>query len=336
MPDTKLNYFQITVGNNQSTTNALYANGNQQCKVTIEIRKVVWDDDKGDWVKAPLSNKELESLTIRPWSDQLRPPQAPNWDCDTVPNDFTQGLRTAGRASLTVGPSQVETSAVDAVDAPRSNEAPQIEFRYMKTTRAQPQQFMACITLDDGKQYTTYQGGSSTFNSRIEIQPQNPYVIRVSDLRATRSDAYTKEYEKGNWIDIDVYYWDLPGGLRIYRESFSGQGSQRSKVVHAYVINLPKRLNLGAAIKTGVTSLTLGDIAGHASTGVSDSTPVPLSGDGVTVLRALREFIDYRSLNPAHNDQLRWTITDNYGCQSTFILRANPGDQGNTLELSNG
>jgi hypothetical protein len=83
-----------------------------------------------------------------------------------------------------------------------------------------------------------------------------------------------------------------------------------------------------------VTSLTLGDIAYIPPT-VSGSTPVTIINSPYT-MRGLRYYADGYTGTPAFNNSLYWTVIDNLGCRSRFILRANSDDKGNTLDLIQG
>ena len=199
-----------------------------------------------------------------------------------------------------------------------------------KKARIQPTRFMACITLDDGTQYSTHmqKEGEPAIESSIIITPQNPYSLRVNDLTHEFQNAFN---DVG--VGVFTYYWSLPGGLRIVEESFSGQNSSSPKLVYVYGLNLwAYNMYLGMAIRRGVTSLTLSDMNSSYQ-----NREVPLI-NGDSMLRAAR---CYGAGQTSNYDTLTyWTITDNYGCESRFVLkcrsRSEDEDHGNSMEMLNG
>lgn len=323
---TKLGVFQIGVsGSSSNTTNELYANNRQQCKLIINILKLKYEG--GAWQKMPLSTAEVNSLTVLPYSSALFPDQAPGWACDNSANGYTVGLRSP-RAAVADAPSGV-TQTVDEA-ASRTNDAPEVFYRYMRASTTQRQDFMACVTLDGNQRYSTHydNGGDEKYESFVGIQPQNPYTLRVSDLASSRQDAYSNEFEKGKWVDVDTYYWTLPSGLWISSESYSGAGYTTSKLQYAYDNRKDNRVRLGMAIKLGVTSLTLNEIYSAAPSG---SSQVPLINAN-TAMRGARYSQDGVG-GSSYDNRLYWNIIDNFGCESRFVLIANSGDSGNTLTL---
>jgi len=320
--------FQIGLpGTTAGATDALYANGKQQCKVSVKVLRQI-SDDGSTWMVAPLSQRERASLTVLPYSNDLSPPQAQGWHCDAEPNEYDEGL---WRGTSSVG----LTGSTDT-KAGRDNIAAEELYRYMrfdsKQGRIQPTRFMACITLDDGTQYSTHmqKEGEPAFESSIIITPQSPYSLRVNGLTHTRQDAFNDAK-----VDVHTYYRTLPGGLRILGESFSGAVNAASKVVYAYGIVDGSWERWGMAIKVGVTSLTLGDIDGGLKS--NKDAQVPLI-DSNSMLRGARYSCNTADTTnrSSYNNLMYWIITDNFGCQSTFVLKANNSDKGNRLELLNG
>ncbi len=329
----RLTLFQIGIpGSAANTTDALYANGKQQCKVLIKILKQVSRDDGFSWQTAPLSDSEKASVTVLPYSNELRPAQASGWDWDTEPNQYDEGLwRGTGSVGLT-GSSETKAEG--------TNIPTEVIYRYMrfngKEARIQPTRFMASITLGDGTQYSTHmqKEGEPALESSIIITPQSPYSLRVNDLTHTRQDAFTNAD-----VGVDIYYWTLPGGLRILGESFSGQGNTGTKLVYAYAIVDGSLFRLGMAIKVDVTSLTLGDIDGNLSSNSNRNAQVPLIVSK-SMLRGARYSCKTSATTNGsrYNNLMYWIITDNFGCESTFVLNTNTNssDNGNRLELLNG
>ena len=320
MSDETLQVFQIgIVGSSSSNvTNALYANGNHQCRVTIDILKV-----DGAYNKAPLTPSEVLSLTVLPYSDQLFPPQAQGWSCHDTKNQYTPNLWSRSYAA------QPPESPYNVDMSPRSDVPERFE-RYMQTGSLQSQRFMACVTLDNGNKYSThYNGADGTFESYVDIVPQGRYTLRVSDLSLTREDAYTNNNEKYYHIDVDTYYWSLPGGLWILGESFSNAGWWNEKLEWAFCLDRDGWVRMGTAIKLGITNVCLGDIDGAIKSEYwNDQVPLVATN---FALRAARYANEGSSNAGDYDRSLYWTITDNYGWSSRFVLRAK--DNGNTLTL---
>lgn len=331
----KLSEFSIGIlSNDGSSTDALYANGNQQCKVFIRVLKEVRADKNSSWQVAPLSAKEIESLTVLPYSNELEPTQATGWTCDPAAStEFDEGL-WRGNASVGLRGSTSTTSV-------GANTAIEEFYRYMRfnpkqspPVPIQPTTFMACITLDDQKRKVTthFNNGDRQYESSITITPQRPYALHVNDLMSSPRDAYSAEDGK---VKVKIYYWALPAGVRIVRENFSNQGNSGAKVVFAYAIPDGSKFRLGMAIKRDVTSLTIRDIDG-GSTASNKDAQIPLINSN-SIMRAARYYSDGKTTNNSNYDNLMyWTITDNYGCESRFVLKANAPDKGETMELLNG
>ena len=329
----KLSEFSIGIlTNDGGSTDALYANGNQQCKVFIRVLKEVRADKDSSWRVAPLSAGERQSLTVRPYSNQLLPQQAPGWSCDVNPStEFDEGL-WRGNASVGLRGSTSTTSV-------GANTAIEEFYRYMRfnpkqspPVAIQPTTFMACITLDDGRQYTThFDDGDWQYESSITITPQRPYALHVNDLMSSPRDAYSAEDGK---VKVKIYYWALPAGLRIVREQFENGRSESTKLVYAYAIPDGSKFRLGMAIKRDVTSLTINDID-SVSTASNKNAQIPLIHSN-SIMRAARYYSDGKTTNNSNYDNLvYWTITDNYGCESRFVLKADRVDKGETLQLLN-
>jgi len=316
--------------NDASYTDALYANGNQQCKVFIRVVKTIQADEYSQAEVAPLSPSERESLTVLPYSNELRPPQATGWSCDVEASDkFDEGL-WRGTASVGLRGSTATTSE-------GANTVPEELYRYMRfdgrLAPLQPTTFMACITLDNGKQYTThFDDGDKGFESSITIAPQRPYALHVSDMAYIGQAAY--QDPQGN-VTVDMYYWTLPGGLKIVNERFEG-GYFRADLEWAYGILDGQWYREGMAVKVDVTTLTLGQIDFRISASYQN-VQVPIINSR-SMLRGAR-YAAKTSVTQERWSQdalMYWIITDNYGCESRFVLKANTGDKGNTMELLDG
>src|SRR5262249_23025588 len=126
----------------------------------------------------------------------------------------------------------------------------------------EPARFMASITLDDGTRYSTHMNnGAVTFDSSVTIAPQQPYVLRAQDLTLNRQSAYDP-----NVVNVVIYYWALPDGLGIVKETFRNAGETSAKLEYAYALSHVRPETgggvflMGMAIRRDVTHLTLGQI----------------------------------------------------------------------------
>jgi hypothetical protein len=326
-----LSTFKIgIIGPNESYSDQLYANGNQQMSVFIYVSKQEFDPATGSWKAVLLTPSEQSSLTVVQYSSSVDASLPPGWSCDSTKNQFDQGLRGSSYQAY-----QQDIEADAGAKAQWESYT-----RYLRAGTSvvplQGYQFMARIRLDDGKVYTThYSDADHDFESKITVTPQRPYIIQVAELVCKREDPFHQDYDKEP-LDVDTYYWTLPSSLRILGEEFSGEGLSSSKLAYAYVRN-EGSLRVGAAIKFTVTSLTLGDI-GYMPSSVSGSTPVTIINSPYT-MRGLRYYYDWydgAGKPPTFNNNMYWTVIDNLGCRSRFILRANSDDKGNTLDLIQG
>ncbi|NYZ16080.1 hypothetical protein HL658_26370 [Azospirillum sp. RWY-5-1] len=338
-----LDTFRIgIVGQNESYSNQLYANGNQQLPVFINIQKQVFQNNQ--WVAVNLSSSEAASLRVVQYSSSTSPALPPGWSMDTSRNQYDQGLRGSATRSLAL-PDAEDGDGEDTAPESRSAEMRgswQVFYLYLRAgttvTPVTDYQFMAYVRLDDGTVYTTHSTvNSKPYESKITVSPQRPYVIRVDEMldregKPKRDDAYTSEYSKGCYVDVDVYYWPLPSSLRVMSQEFSNMGWWSNKLAYPYD-KTDDGLRIGAALKDGVTSLTLGDI-GSMPSGVSGTTNVPIV-NGAGLLRALRYSCTCCSKSNSYDMLMNWSVTDNLGCVSKFVLKANSEDKGNTLNLLN-
>jgi hypothetical protein len=212
-------------------------------------------------------------------------------------------------------------------------------MRFDNSVASASTKFMACMTLDAGtanaKTVSTYINTSDhQFDFFVTLNPLVPYRLRTSQLKAERDDALSIEYSKDQYLDVDVYYWMLPNNIRILSESFANAGFSGKQLRFAYARN-EGTLYAGMAIISTATSLTLGDIGILPSSDkVKPSTQVRLLNSGERSLRAARYFCNSVSISPAYNKELYWTIIDNFGCESRFIIRGNDSDKGNTLLIN--
>jgi hypothetical protein len=288
--------------------------------VTIDILKVSFNPTTYTWEKTDLTQKEIDSITVMTYSDQLypNPPLPAGWSCDRNKNEYTEGSR--GSATMMMAaPSDAQLAA----QASTVNEVPQTFYRYMKADRTGNQKFMACITLetDTGpvKYSTHFDNGDEKYESSINIDPQPAYALAVSQLYPSKSSVYHCG-DKDNEINVDTYYWALPNGLQIFGESFSNQGNSSGKVVWPFCFVKDNYVRMGPAVRLGVTSLTLGELDGGLPSQYW-SVQVSLINSN-NMLRAVW-YESWASSNTSnYNRDLYWSITDNYGCTSRFVLRA--------------
>ena len=310
MSTTKLSSFKIEfTGSNRH----LYSNGNQQLSLTITAQKTV----NGNYVN--LTSGEKNSIKVTERSENVNASLPSGWSSDNQENGFSEGAYSRTSAAMAV------SEEFDSIEPKDGN--PDVATRYLRTTDTASHQFMATIVIE-GKTYTT---NMADYNNYVEVSPTPPYRVTVDGLNSEREDAFTKETDKYTTIDVDVYYWTLPN-LTVKQESFSGAGTWNSKLESSFAQTISNSCRLGKAIKKDVTSLTVGDIINGAPN-PSDNIPIRSSS---SYLRALRYLATHTVLTTsAYDNNLHWTIVDNYGCTQKYILRRENTDY-NKLILTDG
>jgi len=341
--------------------NKVYNNNRQQCKVRIDIKKMQGES------QVKLTKEEKGSLTLRPVKKNPRPKMAPGWSCDddennkynSYPDSFTTSLAKDAPAKAKAKSNQVAETLYRY-----------IRCDGIVTT----QEFMACITLGAGTKdskdiSTNYDDGDRSYDFIVEIRSEEPPSWGAGDLIFSKK-PFVKD---SSWFDVDICYWALPKGLRIVEDSITllnvkdgiirnvedsiKRDSETRKFWQFYseyasvVAGTDHRdLNLGFAIKKEVASLTLDDFDLRLKVPtltLDDFDPRPKDakmvknftlehgGDKLRAVRYNWGFPDYDlKATWLYDNVVEWTIIDNYGTTSRFLLKAVKDGFKTKLELT--
>ncbi|MDC0833531.1 hypothetical protein POG22_11020 [Geitlerinema sp. CS-897] len=309
MSVTKLASFKIEfTGSNRH----LYYNGNQQVSVTVTAQKIV----DGNYVD--LTPEEKNSIKVTERSENVNAPLPPGWHSDTEKNEYAEGAFSAtSSVKERLDPIPINIDFIKADD-----NSPNVAIRYLRTTETASRQFMATIVVAG----TTYSTNMPDFNQYISVSPSSPYQIQVSNLKLERDDAYNKEVSKGQHIDIDVYYWTLPSGLKVVRQSFSDYLNVFFSKHYPFYLSGSSPAICNSLIKPHVTSLDVNDFI------TQQSGNVRLYSAGIYI-RGVRSRADgYVYASPGEKPYISTTITDTYGCVHSY--RCYSENDHNTLKLT--
>lgn len=279
-------------------TTEISANGKDQCKICIEILK-----DKG-----ALSQTELDSVTVRPVSDELFPDMPPGWEC---------------------------TKGKDAKKPTQSNDAPTLIYRYVtfeksKKAKMETCRFMACVTLVGDKKFTThYFKDANQYESAVAITPKLARVLRASDLTLTKA-LFARDR---SWTTIEIYYWALPAGVSIAKENFKDASESNAKFQYFYSNHwdegtIHNDLNIAFALSKKVNSLTATDFEYRpADVDWVENFKLEGGSDKLRAVRFHRGFPGFARdfILPSYDKTLEWAITDDSGTVSRFFLKARMG-----------
>lgn len=302
--------FEVKLAAGQDAMAAVFASGNSQCKVLIEVvAEERWGD--GPWQLAKLTEIERASATITAHSISPLEQLPYGWFCDKAKNKYDIGVR--------------HTLASEAMEACHQVEAPtQLEVidRFLRVNPGviEAQKFMACITLG-GKVYTTNSAeGSKIFDSSITLRPVRAYALRRSDL--------TPHYDNAAYKDDSikvlalVHYLTPPASIRLVETvglsnplyvAYEGLRFQTASLDSGLV-----------RIKTGVVygmdqlgaTLTLNDV--HQRVYASHNPTVRFN-ERQTILRLV--YFKYPGLQGTPGSARNYVIyRDNYGREHRFRL----------------
>ncbi|AZE87730.1 hypothetical protein [Pseudomonas orientalis] len=324
---TQLKRFEITLPSGGLMTRELYNNGRHQCRVSLLVIKQV-QNENGNWIDTPLSHAEIQSATVTGFGVPAQPLPM-GWICDVEKNKFDAGVWSEGTADE--GGSEDYGSA----DSELKNTSVELLPRYIraeKTVRDDPIRFMGRITVD-GKVYTTngvY--GGITFNTYVDIFPRVAYRILIRDLIQYEDlNAFSGEVDK-NKIDIDVYYWVPPRGLRfIENKGLDNPVNVTLEGIYfqtSFIYNYSGgNRNKGGVIWKKDTlglQLRIDDVQRPSGT-----NPFIEFNRYPTIMRAIR----YKGwIDSPNNERMSpWRLLDNFGCEHVYVI--DYGDNRNLLRL---
>lgn len=312
----RLDHFEIQTEMGNVSTNALYANGRHQCKVVVLIAKKV--DVHGLWTFSELTPTERDSLTITEYSSNPDAPLPVGWSVDRDKNIYDSGLWRE-RSTDQENSRSVKASSQRAFISGRV----EMLERFLRVNPNQPievKRFMARIKVG-GKVYTTnYQDDDSIFNSRVEVQPVRPYILRAADL-VHYPDVRVYE-DKNKNIHVDVHYWKPPRGLVFIQNvgisnplDVKNEGwSFKTSDLTSSGFNLRK-----CGIVIGKDTLEQRIFMSDVQRGIyPDDGPEIEFNRWRTVMRAIMLDGGVSPLSGRGNGH--WTVLDNYGCEHKYRL----------------
>lgn len=325
--ETRLKTFDIRRPDGQTHTNQLYANGRHQCLLSLDIVKQVRDAD-GFWVDEPLTTAEILSAEVTRFGSPGEP-LGRGWSCDREKNKYDLGLWRYGLESQQGD----DDSAATSLETSTEFRTPIARYmRFDPGGAITSERLMGRITVG-GKVYTTngtYQDVS--FYTSVYIQPVRPYHLSVAQLSAyTDAHAFEQTVE-GNKIDIDVYYYVPPLGLRFVENR--GLDAPLPVRQEGYHFESCFTWHKGSGIRKKGGVVVRHDVAGmplrlssvQLYGGYDPEIPFNKYN---TIMRAIRfdGWID----NPNGERDGKWRLWDNYGCEHVF--RIEQADSFNFLEL---
>ncbi|SFN35787.1 hypothetical protein [Xenorhabdus japonica] len=302
-----------------TSTNRLYANGNQQVKVAINIRKQV------DGVDTPLTSAEKDSVTITARSSNPSASIYSGWSCDKSKNQYDEGVRGENSRSMNGVAVLMDTEDQDG----QVKAGVETVYRYLRTS-ANPNEtmeFMAVITIN-GEKFTT---NMDPHVQTLTVTPRTPYKIRSYELVLKREDAYTDEYSKGNYVDVDVYYWTLPSSLAIKNQQINGNANVSGGALASITGAKVSPIRTGIVLHTSTQNFTVNNSMATSNLPGGSNKVRLISGD--SFIRASRGACDnyYYDSTSKYNSGCVVTIIDNFGCVSKFSVRAS--DDLNILDI---
>ena len=313
--------FVISRPNKTDEENGLYANGNHQCEVIIDIVKQSLASNN-TWTSAGLTDEERSSLTIVEWSEHDHDKLPHGWNCDKERNGYDLGLWS--RAS-------VNESSREAVTEVAGNSHAERVSRYLRCdlgAAVGSVRLMARVVID-GEIYTTHLSkGECAFESSIVIKAEYPLYLDVEDLEQyidrTAFFATSSSYVfMGN-----VHYWTPPSGLRFVENKgidtplrLPGDGDAFDSTLSRLLPNGPS----GFAHKVGTLTnkneigqpLTIGEV--HQGIGLPDLQRPVKFNEQPTIMRAINLLSNAFSF-PEHYGRRAWKLVDNFGTVQTFAL----------------
>lgn len=300
-------------GHDLQGTRSLYANGRQQVKLRVILKKQV------NGVDQPLSQAEINTLKIVSLNQSNLPK---GWLSSKTNNGYTMGLSSVSRAvgqalQQIMEKEEIEILAEDAELLASEGieiQSEQVFYFYLSTSddTLDPMDFEAVITIDG----TLYRSGVSQFNyNYVTIEATRPYVIDAGQLYRP-NDGHIVHYEmsKNDYYDAYTVYWYFPDGLKIKHFTMTGT----LYVGYTYGIDFsskdetPERAI--SALKRGQENITLpanppGSVANQH---------IPDYNNCIRAVRCEKDNYYYTS-NPAHS-ACNVTVIDEYGCESKYNL----------------
>lgn len=253
-----ISHFSIEV-----VSTGFYANGRQQCHVRVKIMKQ-GQNTSGMFVRIPLTAQERNSVSAALLSSSLdydRLPMPAGWRVTQQRNQFQMELVNTSAVQnqtewschpavqndgefknepcLLVSEGQeVQPEIADIpaeIEPKQQNEVPEIINLYVSASATGTQTLMAKARLQvsDGNQLrlmtftTNMRYGNNTYNSRINLNPIQPFVIHPDRLSKSQQTIQNREENVTKWDvhhqQIILFRWSLPFNIRIHQYSTGNQ-----------------------------------------------------------------------------------------------------------------
>ncbi|SDL02367.1 hypothetical protein SAMN04490190_2922 [Pseudomonas libanensis] len=311
--------------------NGLYANGNHQCEVVIDVVKEVKAEEE-NWTRVALTSEELDTLMVVRWSEQDNKMLPPWWCCDEQRNHYELGLWQKGLAA-----SDSEVEVIKAVSDLRTERV----SRYLRCdpkAAGKSERFMARIVIG-GQVYTTnFSENGVVFDSSVTINPVRPLHLEVGELDECKDEYAFFYFTSSVFAYAVVYYWTPPAGLSFVKNEgidnpfiLPGDGAAFDST-----LSQPLEIGLnGLSYKAG--TLTNKNVIGqpldieeiHRDWGLPDEKPPVNFNKKPTIMRAVMfgtNAVGY----PERVTPRAWRLFDNFGTEHKFSLK---GDRQGNLYL---
>ncbi|MDE9464564.1 hypothetical protein [Xenorhabdus bovienii] len=311
------------VAGSSKVTDRLYANGNQQVKVAINIRKQV------DGLDMPLTPEEKESVTIVALSTNVNAPIYAGWSCDKTKNEYDEGLR-GEKGGQYAEDNLTYLNNQQKQGEERKSAGPETIYRYLRAAAnaSEAMEFMAVVTID-GEKFTT---NMDPHRQILIVTPYLPYEIKTNELSLKRDDAFNFQYAPWKMVDVDIYYWTLPSSLIImYQTLVGGKPVLSVGTTAGQTSGSGDRARVCLVLDTRTEKLIVIDILGVSKAPCGTSIVPLVSGN--SIIRGLRLSCDshVESDREEYNKGCVVTIVDNLGCVSKLTVR--PFEDFNRIDI---
>ncbi|WP_198691520.1 hypothetical protein [Xenorhabdus lircayensis] len=248
-------------------------------------------------------------MTITARSADPNEPIYLGWSCDKNKNEYDEGtLEENGSIDRTVN-----------LIATEDEDRQETVYRYLRT-RANinvSMEFMAVVTID-GNKFTT---NMQQYLHILTVIPREPYSIKSNKLSLIRDNAFRREFEKGYYVGVYVFYWVLPYSLTIKNQQLRGRDQETW--LGAVIFNNADadRLQEGIVLNTDITAQDFRVEDTMMATGLPYGNHYISLRSGNEFIRATFGYCDkYHYSYPEDNSGCFIMITDNLGCVSNYFV----------------
>ncbi|CRL96513.1 MULTISPECIES: hypothetical protein [Pseudomonas] len=320
----RLSHFTIRGSGDESSRCSVYANGNHQCELIIEVIKEA-QDGNGVWHETELSESERASVTvIQCFADKIQP-LASGWSCDKKRNQYDLGLQ---KNKTGQGKARKNETSICGVGSKK-----EYVRRFM---RCAPTDSYAPITLVakvefDGQVYTSAGCAGDEEDSSVVVKPIRPFVIKAEDLSESADAAYVDAR-----CTIQCSYWTPPSPMYFTRNlglgrsvEFSEEGELfQTSFLHEEAYNLGWKAGVVRGGDYSGLQLHLSDI--HHGFYHPWKNPLVRFHERPTIMRALHVSDDMPILR--EDTRSAWTLIDNVGTTQKYRLSKSSGGFGMRVE----